>query len=99
MCSYKCSKHCTVVGAEQFVDDHWLLLGFDVSSEWFDVSSEWFDCTEPSRSNLLEPLQCRELVYCFHCDISVSVGYYATSEHCFHFLHFQLLSRGSTNVD
>ena len=24
---YKCSKHCTVVGAVLFVDDHWLLLG------------------------------------------------------------------------
>ena len=24
---YKCSKHCTVVGAQLLVDDHWLLLG------------------------------------------------------------------------
>ena len=24
---YKCSKHCTVLGAVLFVDDHWLLLG------------------------------------------------------------------------
>ena len=23
----KCSKHCTVVEAQLFVDDHWLLLG------------------------------------------------------------------------
>ena len=27
ICSYKCSKHCTVVGAQLFADDHWLLLG------------------------------------------------------------------------